>query len=209
MHSKKIGLCDGAELFLRVNAVRWRFWTDVQRKQPGDKARSDYHWGRMIIVKSALVELGLPASDDIADEIVNNYKALKLKSFEYLPGAEELLSKLQNSGVKMALLTNGEAVEQREKIERSGVHRFFQACFVEGELGYGKPDPRMFNTALESLQVTAGQSWMVGNDLYFDIEGARRSGIYSIWCDHEKTDLPVEAKTKPDRVIHNLTELLG
>ena len=75
-------------------------------------------------------------------------------------------------------------------------------------MGFGKPDPRVYKTALNELQVKSKQVWMVGNDLYFDIAGAQRSGIYTVWCDYGKKGLPEGSKVKPDRIINNLAELL-
>jgi putative hydrolase of the HAD superfamily len=80
---------------------------------------------------------------------------------------------------------------------------------IEGELGYGKPDPRIFQLALDSLQVSSTSTWMVGDRLEFDILGAQKMGIFSIWNDFTKKGLPKDSKIVPDRIINNITELLA
>ena len=115
---------------------------------------------------------------------------------------------LQKRGTRLALLTNGEAREQRSKIERTGIQKFFNCCFVEGELGHGKPDRKIFELALNRLQVEPLQAWMIGDDLHNDIKGAQQSGIFAVWCDYKHQGLPVASAVKPDRSIHNLIELL-
>ncbi len=48
----------------------------------------------------------------------------------------------------LGLVTNGAAAAQRAKIERFELARFFDVIVVEGEAGFGKPDPRVFERAL-------------------------------------------------------------
>jgi putative hydrolase of the HAD superfamily len=206
--SDKTGLFQSEDLFLRINTIRKRYWSDVKRNVPGDEGRTNYHHARMVIVRGALNELGCD-NNNIAEEIVSTYSTLKQESIEFIPNAENTLRELKNNGIKLALITNGDSNEQRTKIERYGMERFFNTCLVEGELGYGKPDHRIYEVALNKLQVKPYETWMVGNDLYSDIAGAQRLGIYSAWCDFGKKGLPEESKVKPDRIIHNLTELLG
>ena len=111
--------------------------------------------------------------------------------------------------VKLALLTNGAGEVQRAKINRFGLARYFPTCLVEGELGYGKPDQRVFKMALNKLDVRPNQAWMVGDDLERDIAGAQTAGIFSIWHDYKKTGLPAGSMVTPDKTISNITELLS
>lgn len=205
--AKETGLFDAKELFERINYIRKNYWNDARRASTEDKGRIDFYYARMVIVRSALDELGCD-NNSIAEKIVSTYTTLKQESIEFIPNAENTLRELKNRRIILALLTNGDGNEQRTKIERFGITKFFNTCLVEGELGYGKPDPRIYEMALNELQVKSKQVWMVGNDLYFDIAGAQRSGIYTVWCDYEKKGLPEGSKVKPDRIINNLAELL-
>lgn len=119
------------------------------------------------------------------------------------------LKGLLDKRIKLALLTNGNGESQRSKVIRFGLDKYFGICLIEGELGYGKPDSRIYEMALNKLQVKAQQTWMVGNDLDFDIAGAQRSGIYAIWCDYGKKGLPEGSPIVPDKIINNITELLS
>jgi putative hydrolase of the HAD superfamily len=206
--ANKTRLFDSRELFKRINVIRKEFWSDPNRDLPGDEAMFNYNFGRMVIVKTALNELGYFRNDNTAVEIVDNYSQLKLECLEFFPEAEKILGTLQKRGIRLALITNGEALEQRTKIERIGIQKFFNVCLVAGELGHGKPHRKIFELALNRLQVEPQQAWMVGNDLHNDINGAHQSGIYAIWCDYGNKGLPADSKVKPDRIIHSLTELL-
>src|SRR4030042_1402705 len=70
-------------------------------------------------------------------EIVVTYHDLKAKLVRLLPNAEQTLNQLRSRGIKMALLTNGEAESQRAKVEKLGLRDYFPVCLIEGELGFG------------------------------------------------------------------------
>lgn len=126
----------------------------------------------------------------------------------FFPGAERTLAELLSRGVAMALLTNGEARSQREKIETFRLDRFFRTILVEGEIGVGKPREEIFRRGLAELGVDAVSAWCVGDNLEWDIAGPQRLGIFSIWNDYRRTGLPPAATVRPDRIIHGIAELL-
>lgn len=123
-----------------------------------------------------------------------------------LPGAEEVLHKLQRGGVRIGLLTNGAPDLQREKIETSGLGMFFDAAVVSGEFGKGKPSPEIFHHLLGLLGVAPGEALMVGNSLSRDIVGGKRAGMHTCWLELEGEDEPV-GLVEPDFVIRSLGEL--
>jgi hypothetical protein len=56
------------------------------------------------------------------------------------------------------LLTNGGSKGQRLKIDRFDLAPLFDAILIEGEVGFGKPDPRIYTKALEALDACAHRS---------------------------------------------------
>ena len=140
--------------------------------------------------------------------MATRYTALRDQAVTPFPGALQALARLRSTGVKLALLTNGSAEKQREKIARFDLQRFFDHVQVEGELGVGKPDPRAFESVLAALGVAPADAWMVGDNLLSDIEGAQRVGVHAIWIDAHGNGLPTDEGVMPDRVISSLSELL-
>jgi putative hydrolase of the HAD superfamily len=110
--------------------------------------------------------------------------------------------------VKLALVTNGAAEIQRAKVERFALTHRFDHIQIEGEHGFGKPDERAYLHAMRALGVTAPETWMIGDNLEWEIEVPQRLGIYAIWIDAHGEGLPAESTVKPDRIIRSLTELL-
>src|SRR5207245_470771 len=76
-----------------------------------------------------------------------------------------ILDALRARGLPLALVTNGDAVQQRDKIERHDLARYFDAILIEGEFGCGKPEERVYREALRRLGVGSEGAWMVGDPL--------------------------------------------
>ena len=91
-----------------------------------------------------------------------------------MPGTLDALA-----GHPMAVVTNGAACLQREKLAASGLADRFGAVVVSGEVGVGKPDAAVFRVALERLG--ADEAVMIGDSLDRDIDGALAAGLGAVW----------------------------
>jgi putative hydrolase of the HAD superfamily len=120
------------------------------------------------------------------------------------PDVEPVLQDLGKS-FRLALLTNGAPDLQREKLGGSKLAPYFYAVIVAGEVGVGKPDPRVFALTLERLSVCPEEAVMVGNSLRSDIAGAQRAGLKAIWVN--RSGQAPSDEVVPDAQIANLDEL--
>jgi putative hydrolase of the HAD superfamily len=114
---------------------------------------------------------------------------------------------MREQGCRLALLTNGSSRGQREKINRFDLAGLFDMILVEGEVGFGKPDPRMYARALSELNAAADEAWMVGDNLEWDVAGPQREGIAGIWIDRRGHGVPPGGQVRPDRIITRLADL--
>ena len=188
-----------------AEAHTW-FWSDEERRT---HARLHQAGARARIVERALELIGFTAPVD-AEALGRRFLAERLRALEPIAGALETVAELRRRGVRLALVTNGSAADQRAKIGRHAVDRRFDAVVVEGEVGFGKPDPRIFRLALERLGVTAAEAWMVGDDLPWDIAGAQAVGIHGVWAsDHAATGATGDGTVQPDRTVGTIAELLA
>ncbi len=190
---------------------------DSSQELWADPARHK-HWRHRIgearrrIVASAFAELaasghpipGRLLSDMIADE----YNALHEAELRLFPGAHETLQRLKELGVRLALITNGAAEPQRAKVIRFALEERFDHIQIEGEHGFGKPEERAYTHAMAALGVKPGETWMVGDNLEWEIVAPQRLGIHAIWHDGYGTGLPPDCPIRPDRIIRSLPELL-
>ncbi len=141
-------------------------------------------------------------------ELVRAYEALRDEYLAPVPHAIETLEALRARKKRLGLLTNGNATYQRRKIERHHLAPFFDCILIEEEFGMAKPDPRIYLAALEQLQITPREAWMVGDNLALDVGAPQQLGIFGIWFDPARRGLPEETSVHPDRIIHALPELL-
>lgn len=200
----KMGMTDATVLLNAIRETRQWYWGDPDRHRIG---RLDLDNARREVVGLALKTLGYPEVA-CAVELADGYTRLQEEMIHLFPGAIETLEELTRRGIKLALLTNGNKAKQRAKIDRFNLQRFFQTCLVEGELGFGKPDLRVYGKALEELGVGADQTWMVGDNLEWDVAAPQKLGIYGIWNDYCGKGLPLHSGVVPDRIISNIRELL-
>jgi putative hydrolase of the HAD superfamily len=92
---------------------------------------------------------------------------------------------------------------------RFQLESLFEAVLIEGELGYGKPDPRIYRLALEKLGVRAAETSMVGDSLECDVGGPQQVGVRGIWIDVRGEGLPFQYYIHPNRIIGRLSDLHG
>lgn len=195
---------DVAEVLAAIRAqARW-FWSDAERHRVG---RLDLLAARHQIYAHALEGLGINDAT-LARLLAETYTHQAEQAITIRESALETLTHIREAGVRMALVTNGAAAPQRRKIERFGLASYFDAILIEGELGYGKPDPRVYQHALTLLDARPEQTWMIGDQLEWEVAVPQTLGIRGIWVDAFGTGLPETSIVKPDRVIHLLSELL-
>src|SRR3954453_21313664 len=150
---------------------------------------------------------GLLAAD-LAIRLADRFTAYREEQMFVYPGAHDAIDALKALGVKLALVTNGAAGIQRAKVERFALTHRFDHIQIEGEHGFGKPDERAYRHAMQALGVTAPETWMIGDNLEWEVEAPQRLGIYAIWIDVHGEGLPADTTVKPDRIIRSLSELL-
>ena len=99
-----------------------------------------------------------------------------------LPGAAELLERLDGRGVPMALVSNGPVDMQRAALAALGFERYFRAVLVSGDpdVGARKPAPRIFSLACTGLESVPSETVMVGDTPDGDIAGALAYGMQAV-----------------------------
>jgi putative hydrolase of the HAD superfamily len=201
-HAAHLGVA-GTALSESIQSVSIDFWSDAERHRVG---RLDLPRARHEVVLGAFHALGIEAPD-VALRISTAYAAARHERMRPFADAVDTVRWFRERGCKLALLTNGAHVAQRTKLERFALAELFDAVFIEGAVGYGKPDPRVYRDALDALDATPAESWMVGDNLEWDVGGPQKLGITGIWIDAKNGGLPAGSTVRPDRIIRALSEL--
>jgi putative hydrolase of the HAD superfamily len=194
---------DPETVFQAIDSIREWYWSDPERHRVG---RLELAWARGEVVRLALADIGVD-DPDLARKIGDTYHTLRDRGIRPFEDAVATVQWLRKKRCKLALLTNGGSRGQRDKIERFNLAPLFDVILIEGEVGFGKPDPRIYARALGELDVDASQAWMVGDNLEWDVAGPQREGIAGIWIDARGGGVPEGHSVRPDRIIGRLAEL--
>lgn len=182
-----------------VESRRW-FWGDPERHRI---ERVDMLGAWTKIVEHALTGCG-GGRDGLAAAIAEDYAARRRVRMALFPDALPCLLRLAATGIPLALVTNGDVRQQRDKIERFGLERFFATIVIEGEFGVGKPDPAVYHHVLGALRVRPEEVAMVGDHLEWDVGAPQRLGARGVWIDRAGAGLPPDHAVRPDRIIRSL-----
>ncbi len=119
-------------------------------------------------------------SDDAVGE------ALELTSrMPPYPGAAEALDVLLDAGHRPAVVTNSAWRSAETALRNAGLLERFVAVTGADEVGAYKPDARVYHAALDRLDATAPETWLVAAH-WWDVLGARRAGLRTAWVGHKE-----------------------
>ena len=140
------------------------------RELPGATA-----WGKMVGTMARLAGLPEGRVPDLlaAAWAVHEVRNLWCKVPEGLGAALDVIRAI---GVKVAIISNSEGMLERLFAEL-GVLPHFDLVVDSGTLGIEKPDPRIFQVALDRFAVPAGRALHLGDVFATDVLGARAAGI--------------------------------
>lgn len=121
-------------------------------------------------------------------------------------GVAEVLTRIIESGVAIALCTNKAEGLARASLVDVGLARFFPADAIVGfdTLAAAKPDPLPLRHLIRRYSAAAESTWMVG-DSGVDVMTARAAGCTAIACQYGYGDANAH---QPDAIINQLAELL-
>ncbi|MEK4487181.1 HAD family hydrolase [Psychrobacillus sp. FSL H8-0484] len=152
-----------------------------------------------------LKNLGIDDAD-LGSELALYFPQMRKESPFVYEETFEVLDQLKGK-YTLLLMTNGSPSLQNIKLEITPkIAPYFDHIIISGAFGKGKPDPSIFEYALDIVGLDAEEVLMVGDNLMTDILGSAKVGIQSIWINREEK--PVSEEVIPTYTIENLRELL-
>jgi putative hydrolase of the HAD superfamily len=112
-----------------------------------------------------------------------------MASRRIVPGAVAFLAALRPH-VRTAVVTNNTVLEQDEKLATFGLWQHVDALVTSEECRTTKPDPAIFQAALQRLDIAADEAVMVGDSWKNDIVGATQCGIRAVWLNRHGAPCP-------------------
>ena len=124
--------------------------------------------------------------------------------------APGVLQTLRENGIGIGLVTNSyQPMWLRDiELEQYGLLHFLAECRISSaDVGWLKPHPRIFETALDCLGVMAQETIFVGDNVVADIGGAQNAGMRGILLGGQYNPVNMDESIKPDCHIQSLAEL--
>ena len=110
-----------------------------------------------------------------------------------LKGVQEVIPLLAKKA-KLGIITNGFSQMQNRRLENTGLQKYFDLLVVSEEVGFPKPDVRIFEYAFEKMGYPdKSRILMVGDNLHSDILGANLAGIERCWLNRNKSALNTQS----------------
>ncbi|HEX2089060.1 MAG TPA: HAD family hydrolase [Actinomycetota bacterium] len=161
------------------------------------------------LLRDSFATIGFDLPDDVLEHIVHLDHSAYSNSLTVTPDVMSTLEDLHARGYRMGLVSNLSLRPAlvRQDLDRLGLARFLEATVFSSEIGYRKPDPRIFQTALERLESDPAETVFVGDRLLDDISGARAVGMRGVQTRQFRQEENPEVV--PDGVIEHLKELPG
>jgi putative hydrolase of the HAD superfamily len=127
-----------------------------------------------------LTSAGVEATDAHAVAAAVAYRDSYKAARRAITGAAALLPLIRRRA-RVGIVSNNLLEEQAEKLRVCGLDQLIDTLVVSEEAGVSKPDPAIFQLALDRLGCAAEQAVMVGDSWPADIAGALALGIPAVW----------------------------
>lgn len=178
---------------------RTMLWYIIKKDQDGYKDKPDmFHE----FIEEFVWERHLPTLEELMAYYSEHYVANAV----LMDGASEIIDYCQ-SKYKLALITNGRTRIQYGKIDQLGIRHPFDAIFVSEEAGIKKPDPRIFELAIEKLGIAPEEGVYIGDHPRNDMGGAAGAGLQTIWFEVNQP-WPEDLDVKPITKVTDLKSLM-
>lgn len=144
------------------------------------KFPAEAHWTFV----NTLRKLGIDDADcrKIREHLVTTHRERHLWC-DPDPEAAGVLSQLKNAGKRIAVISNTEDGRVSDSLSLAELDGHFEFVIDSHLVGCSKPEPTIFQIALDRLRLDASQAAYVGDSYAYDVVGAQRAGIHPIFLD--------------------------
>jgi len=136
------------------------------------------------------------------EELLQDYISEFKNNCIPFPNLIGMLEELKSDNLLLGMITNGYGQFQMDNIIALGIEKYFDIILVSEWEGIKKPDPLLFNKALEKLNVSANEGVFMGDHPINDVLGAKKVGMKGIW----KKDFQWD-NVDADYIVDDLVEL--
>lgn len=162
---------------------------------------------RMEGMRRAVAAAGGGDDAELEQALFDLYYHARHEAVQLYPDAQPTIEAL-GTRFPLAIVSNGNT-----DVVRFGLQARFSVALYAAEVGYAKPDPRIFHLACQRLGCAPGELLHVGDSLGSDVAGAQAAGVRAVWLNRSGWRSPSMARLlagpRPDYTITSLQQLLA
>ncbi|MBR6766455.1 MAG: YjjG family noncanonical pyrimidine nucleotidase [Clostridia bacterium] len=166
--------------FDQYQEINHACWEALERGEMTQAELQVARWARF------LERYGL---DNDPETTANRFVEILGQQVILLPHAEEAM-KFIAARLPVVILTNGITAVQKSRMAKSAVRDYISDLVISQEVGISKPNPGIFQYALERLGLKPEEVIMIGDSPSSDILGANNAGIDACWYNPKGKTLP-------------------
>jgi len=146
-----------------------------------EKAQHEHGW--MVLVRSLLLEAGI--APERAEGLLAPLRAIHEDFYFWRsvpPDVPKALARARDAGIRIGVVSNSEGRLQ-SVFERIGVLQWFEVVVDSHIEGVAKPDPRIFQIALDRMGIAPEHAIYAGDLPEIDLVGANAAGMHAVLVD--------------------------
>jgi putative hydrolase of the HAD superfamily len=137
-------------------------------------------WWRSL-VRDVFAGLGtFPRFEQFFDELFERFRGREF--WRVYDDVEPALAELKPRGLKLGIISNFDS-RLCDVLRACRLDHFFDSVHISTRVGAAKPDPAIFQAALNHYGIEPSQAWLVGDSLREDVEGALAAGLHAFLID--------------------------
>jgi putative hydrolase of the HAD superfamily len=190
-------------------------WAAVSEEQYSRYTSGELDFDTMLVERMAafVVALGpAQAATEVHVAIEKDRTGRIFDHYALFGDVRPELERLRTAGIPVGAVSNSDGDYQRRKLATVGLTGAFVTEVFSGDVGVAKPDPHIFEVAVQRLGTPASSTVYVGDRWDIDVAGARAAGLVAVWLDRRGTGPhPPDGGHYDDRTvrIEDLTGLAG
>jgi len=155
-------------------------------------------------VAYVLDDLGIAVDDATVERGVASLMRSTLGAAEPTSGAIETVRALAATGIPLGIVSSAVYHPFLDwTLERFGIRDAFRDVVTSASAGYYKSRPELYWHAVSRLDAVPEQTVHVGDSWRFDVDGARRAGLRTVWVRRDDAALPAGG-APPDLALASL-----
>lgn len=187
-----------------VNTVFYELWhhrNGLAALRAGTSNKAEKAWWRDLVHEVFEKFGGIEKFDVFFEDLYHSFASKD--TWQVFEETEKVLKTLKGKGYYLAIISNWDS-RLLQICKNLDLEKYFDAIHASAVVGFAKPDPRIFQKALDHAGVLANEAIHVGDSVEDDYFGAKALGIRAFFLDRSG-----EQKHPEISVISSLAELLG